>query len=136
MPFSPTSAHSWVWMPMASSCVGAEAQLVQLAHGVGLQVDAHAERLERADRLQHEAGHADLVQGQREAQAADAGAGDQDRWWIQRLPSISTKAMRAVLCERLAQAWLVPRWMSTSPARSSVSPSSITDQISPSSTMA
>src|SRR6185436_6355676 len=51
-------------------------------------------------------------------------------------PSIKTKAIRAVFWERLAQAWLVPRWMRTSPARISVSPSSITDQISPSSRIA
>src|SRR6185436_19184743 len=55
---------------------------------------------------------------------------------IHGFPSISTQAMRAVFCERLAQAWLVPRWMSTSPARISVSPSSITAQISPSSRIA
>ena len=54
----------------------------------------------------------------------------------QRFPSINTKQIRAVLSERLAQAWLVPRWISTSPARMSVSLSSITAQISPSRMMA
>jgi hypothetical protein len=39
---------------------------------------------------------------------------------------LRTKAMRAVLVERFAQAWLVPRWISTSPARKSFSPVSIT----------
>ena len=39
--------------------------------------------------------------------------------------SISTKAMQHGCSVRLLQAWLVPRWISTSPALSSTSPSSI-----------
>jgi hypothetical protein len=38
-----------------------------------------------------------------------------------RRAAISTNAIRAGLPDRLAQAWLVPRWISTSPARSTVS---------------
>src|SRR5438093_12016464 len=46
------------------------------------------------------------------------------------------KATSAGSFERLLQAWLVARWMSTSPAFMEVSPSSITAQISPDRTMA
>ena len=41
------------------------------------------------------------------------------------LASISTKAMQHGCSVRLLQAWLVPRWINTSPALSSTSPSSI-----------
>ena len=57
-----------------------DAEVVELAHGVGLQVDADAERAHLAHRLEHDAGHADLVQRQRRRQPADAAAGDED--WI------------------------------------------------------
>ena len=50
--------------------------------------------------------------------------------------SISTKATEAGAAVRLLQPWLVPRCTSTSPVFSRVSPSSITAQISPESTMA
>ncbi len=50
-------------------------------------------------------------------------------------PSIRMKAMRQGLSERLAQPWLVPRWMTMSPARQTVSPSSTTSTSSPSKTM-
>jgi hypothetical protein len=56
-----------------------ETQVEQLAHGVGLQVDAHAQRLQFGHGFEHGARHADLVQRQRQRQAADAAAGDQDR---------------------------------------------------------
>lgn len=50
--------------------------------------------------------------------------------------SIRMKAIMQASFERLAQAWLVPRWISTSPAVIFDSPTSITAQISPCSTMA
>ena len=49
---------------------------------------------------------------------------------------MSTKATTQGAFERLAQAWLVPRWINTSPAPSLVSPTSMTAQISPESTIA
>ena len=52
-------------------------QVVELAHGIGLQVDAHAQRLQIRHRLVDHAGHADLVQREGQGQAADAAAGDQ-----------------------------------------------------------
>src|SRR5690606_15395289 len=55
----------------------AEAQLIKLANGIGLDVDTDAQRFDLRDGLEHEAGHADLMQGQREAQAANASTGDQ-----------------------------------------------------------
>ncbi len=58
--------------------LGAEPELVELADGVRLKIDADAERLEPRDRLEHEARHADLMQGQRDAQAADSAARDDD----------------------------------------------------------
>jgi hypothetical protein len=49
---------------------------------------------------------------------------------------ISTKTTRQGAPLRLLQAWLVPRCTSVSPARISVSPSSMRAQISPDSTIA
>src|SRR5271167_5108701 len=46
-------------------------------------------------------------------------------------PSTRMNGIQHGLPERLAQAWLVPRWMTTSPALSSVSPLSRTSVISP-----
>jgi hypothetical protein len=50
--------------------------------------------------------------------------------------SMRTKAILQSVVLRLDQEWFVARWMSTSPAFMSVSPSSIIAQISPSRTMA
>ena len=63
---------------MASRLLGPDPELVELPHGVGLQVDAHAERLEVSHRLQHDARHADLMQCQGDAQPPDAAAGDEN----------------------------------------------------------
>jgi len=57
---------------------GVETQVVELAHGIGLQVDAHAQGLEFAHSLEHPAGHADLVQGERHGHAGNAATGDED----------------------------------------------------------
>ncbi len=54
-----------------------EAEVVQLAHGIGLQVDADAQRLQLGHGLEDDARHADLVQREGERDAADAAAGDQ-----------------------------------------------------------
>src|SRR3954447_21071425 len=49
---------------------------------------------------------------------------------------MSTNSMRTGRSERLAQAWLVPRWTTASPTPTRVSePSSSSSQVSPSSTM-
>src|SRR5512145_2451534 len=57
--------------------VGADTELVQLADGVRLQVDPHAERLELGDGFEHEARHADLVQREGDAESADSATGDE-----------------------------------------------------------
>jgi len=54
-----------------------ETQVVQLAHRIGLQVDAHPQRLQVGHRLVDHAGHADLVQREGQGHAPDATAGDQ-----------------------------------------------------------
>ena len=59
--------------------LGADAQVEQLAHRIGLQVDAHAQRLELGHGFVDDAGHAHLVQGEGQGHAADAAAGDQHR---------------------------------------------------------
>ena len=59
--------------------LGADPELVELPHSVGLQVDAHAEWPEVRHRLQHQARHANLVQGEGDAQAPDPTAGDENR---------------------------------------------------------
>jgi hypothetical protein len=58
--------------------LAADAEVIELANGVGLQVDADAERLRIGDGLVHHARHADLVKRERESHAADAASGDQD----------------------------------------------------------
>jgi hypothetical protein len=58
--------------------LGSDPELVELPHGVGLQVDAHAERSEACHRLQHDARHANLVQCKGDAQPPDPAAGDEN----------------------------------------------------------
>ena len=53
-----------------------EAEVVKLAHGIGLQIDADAERPHVADSFEHDAWDADLVQRERRRQPANAAAGD------------------------------------------------------------
>ncbi len=55
---------------------GQQAQFVQLARGVGQQIDAHAQGPDFAHRLIDAAGDAGLVQAQRQDQAADPGTDD------------------------------------------------------------
>jgi len=55
----------------------AKPQVVQFSHGVGLQVDAHAQRLQLGHCFKDDAGHADLVQGEGSGHATDAAASDQ-----------------------------------------------------------
>ena len=64
--------------PDAVERFGADAQVVELAHRVGLQVDPDAQRRELARPLEDRERHADLVQGQPEGQPADAATRDQD----------------------------------------------------------
>jgi hypothetical protein len=59
-------------------CFRADAHFVELAHGVGLQVDAHAQRLELRDGFKDVARDSDLVERERGGEAADAGARDED----------------------------------------------------------
>ena len=55
-----------------------DAEVMELANGVGLKVDADAEWLRIGDSLVHHARNADLVKREREGHAADAASGDQD----------------------------------------------------------
>ena len=55
-----------------------DAEIVELAHGIGLHIDADAERPHLAYRLVDNAGHADLVEREGHRQAANAAAGDDD----------------------------------------------------------
>ena len=57
----------------------ANAEIVELAHGVGLQIDADAQRPHLPHGLVDHAGHADLVEGQCGRQSADTAAGDDHR---------------------------------------------------------
>ena len=76
LPLSPTSAHSFAGRPTRSRSALRDAEIVELAHGVGLQIDADAERAHLAHRFEDDAGHADLVQRQGRRQPANAAAGD------------------------------------------------------------
>ena len=53
-----------------------DAEVVKLAHGVGLQVDADAEWAHVAHRFEHGARDADLMQRERGREPADAAAGN------------------------------------------------------------
>ena len=53
-----------------------DAEIVEFAHGVGLQVDADAERAHFADRFEYDARHTDLMQREGCRQSADAATGD------------------------------------------------------------
>src|SRR6185436_10453100 len=57
--------------------VGTDVELVELPDGVGLQVDAYAERLQLANGFEDEARDADLLQGQRDAESADSATGNE-----------------------------------------------------------
>src|SRR5688500_15953903 len=56
---------------------GTNPELVQLAHRVRLQVDPDAKRLQLGDGLEHEARHADLLQGERDTESADSATGNE-----------------------------------------------------------
>src|SRR5690606_40562416 len=56
-----------------------ETEFIELAHGIGLQVDADTERFHVCDGFEHAARHAYLVQRQCRGKAADTGPGNQDR---------------------------------------------------------
>jgi hypothetical protein len=94
-------------MPMRVEQVGADAQVEQLAHGVGLQVDAHAQRLAAAARLRrHDAGHADLVQGEGQRHAADAAAGDQHQGQTCSFDIVSARVVEAGIMAQAGAAML------------------------------
>ncbi len=56
-----------------------KAQVVKFAHGIGLQVDAHAQGLQVFDGLVNYAVHADLMKRECQRHTANATASDQDR---------------------------------------------------------
>ena len=53
-----------------------DAEIVEFTHGIGLQIDADAERAHVPDRFEDNAGHADLVERQGCRQPTNAAAGD------------------------------------------------------------
>ena len=76
-PLRPTSAHSCAGRPTLSRSAS-NAEVAQFAHGVGLQVDADAERPHLAHGFKDDARHADLLERQRGDEPADAAAGNDD----------------------------------------------------------
>ena len=80
LPFSPTSAHSLAGKPDTVEVGLRDAEIVKLAHGVRLQIDADAERAHLAHRFEYDAWHADLVERQCRRQPANAAAGN--NYWI------------------------------------------------------
>ena len=65
-----------VWAD-AIETLRSDAEIVELADGIGLEVDADPERLRIPHGLEDDAGHADLVQRERGGEAADAAAGNE-----------------------------------------------------------
>src|SRR6185369_577436 len=53
-----------------------DAEIVELAYGIGLQIDADAERTQVTHCLEDDTGNADLMQRQGRRQPANAAAGD------------------------------------------------------------
>jgi len=52
-------------------------QIVEFPHGVGLQVNADPQGLEVRNGFEHQAGNADLVQGQRGGKPTDTATGNE-----------------------------------------------------------
>ena len=71
-PFFRRQAH-------AIEIVLGDAEIAEFPHGIGLQIDADAERAHFPDGLEHDAGHADLLERQGGRQPADAAAGDEHK---------------------------------------------------------
>src|SRR5688572_18967262 len=83
--------------------VGADTELVELADGVRLQIDADAERLELRDGFEHAARHADLLQRQRDTESADAATGNEHGEIGHGLLSrVRASSEPAAACRRLA----------------------------------
>jgi hypothetical protein len=61
--------------PLQSGAGLRDAQVIELADRVGLQVHAGSQRTHLAHRPEHDARHSDLVQRQRHRLRADAAAG-------------------------------------------------------------
>ena len=55
-----------------------QAQLAELSHCAGLQVDTHAKRTDLRHRLENLERHANLVAGQRQGESGDPAAGDEN----------------------------------------------------------
>jgi hypothetical protein len=65
--------------PDGVELLGPDPELVELTHGVRLQVDPHPERLEVPYRFKHETRHIDLMQRQCDTQSSNAAPGNEDR---------------------------------------------------------
>ena len=76
MPSRRTSATSRVSTPIAANS-SAQSEVVQLAHGVRLEVDAETERPQLGRRLVDPDGNADLVARQGHRESGDPTAGDE-----------------------------------------------------------
>ena len=53
-----------------------DAEVVEFAHGIGLQIDADAERAHVAHRFEDDTGHANLMERERSREPANAAAGN------------------------------------------------------------
>ena len=53
-----------------------DAEVVEFAHGIGLQIDADAERAHVAHRFEDDTGHANLMERKRSREPANAAAGN------------------------------------------------------------
>jgi hypothetical protein len=65
------------WLTLVELCFR-DAEVIELADGVGLQVDANPQRLHLAHGLEYQARHADLVKRQSRCQPADPAAGNEN----------------------------------------------------------
>ena len=84
--------------------LGVDAEVIELANGVRLQVDTDTERLEVLNRFQHHTGHTDLMEGEGDTQSSDAAPGNEDRSTIHESSRISIShccAIRNNKCVRL-----------------------------------
>src|SRR5256885_2943262 len=78
-----------------------KAELGELAHAMRQEVDADAQRMDFGRGFEDSAGHADLMKAERQREAADAGADDQDVGMlahsgvIPRLATISAQRLRS-----------------------------------------
>ena len=108
LPFNPTSAHSRAGRPTGRGRLG-DPEIIKLAHGIRLQVDADAEWA-HLGALEYDTRHADLVERKCRCQPANAAAGDDYLIIRHSLGPIYSRMNFIILWITTGASRLRPRW--------------------------